>query len=814
MSSSNFFSSTQKTVNSNVGGINQDMIDNDDKYISRQRNYLNSSKQNERGELPSDVNRYYHGDMIQSSEFGSTPNVATDNISHDDKYHSYDPYFDYLQKQGLLKANFKTQIKTTYVNVNSYNRSSQPKMKKTHEEMLIENPLSFETSEISLGLNKSSQKVLRITHIGHDFEKGDKLTLSGIKSPTININTMYNFKNNGYVYPRYSVIFTEGSISVVILCNYDSVDSSMSFDPNFKIGDGIAHDTLKLYDTSDMFVTLSGFDVSTTSGSPFIGNIPINFLNSKHRMYFTNPNYTVINNIKVYSDDDVINIPTSGVVENITGFYIKLDEPYSGDQPEYNMKITMDFNNIGGIPINRLNAEFPVDTHNFNGFHIVHSVTDDTIDIEMIKEHYYVESSSAPIYFGGNEVYIGKIINLLNGYSSPSEYKIEFPTILKNVISVKMTSSMFPNTLLSVDNSSSRHNNKLYWMNQNDGDNVYCISVTPGNYTSSQLVSEIQNQICTVNRTHANIYGKDSSYDIKNYMTLEINEITNKVTFKNYRRAQLNRPITDTDPIIEDIGNVNDTEFILNIKHNDHGVSTGDVVVLSGFIQTFGISASDINKSHVVNSVTDSNNYTILLKNINLSDTRTNTGGGNSCIVLVSSKFKLLFDKSDTIGELLGFRNVGKEHSVTDFKIEISNNDSYENENIVVDDGMTYVKNESGSLILLKCNFVKLKTNDYIFMVVRELTNLTNTNTYETVSNFFTKINFRGPSGSLEYDSHTPTSELLYQPIQLSELNVSFYTSNGTLCDFNGIEHTYILSVTYIEYTPERTEIVSSNTIF
>src|SRR5690606_5186853 len=86
-----------------------------------------------------------------------------------------------------------------------------------------------------------------------------------------------------------AIIFTPNKNYITFICNYDdgSDISPMSFNTAFSVGNGISYDLLKKYDTSDMYVSLNGF--VGDNNTDYIGNIPINFLNSTHRVWLTNP---------------------------------------------------------------------------------------------------------------------------------------------------------------------------------------------------------------------------------------------------------------------------------------------------------------------------------------------------------------------------------------------------------------------------------------------------------------------------------------------------------------------------------------------
>ena len=770
--------------------------------IVNQQNKSQNNLQQSMGKIPQNINRYSHENYIQNSRYGfNTEGDLSDPSFHQDEYHKYDPHYDFLQKNGLLRENVKTRVNDMYLNIDSSARNVEPKVTKDNDHNLSENPFTYGQVSTYVGLNNSKQNVIIINYPNHKLNKGDRITLSGLTTENLAINSTYYDMSS---VQQNAIIFTLNSRSVVFLCNYDEglTLSPMSFIPNFSIGTSILHTTLQNYDTSDMNVKTSGFDVNQND-APYIGNIPINFLNSTHRVYFTNPNYTIQNGIKIYSPDTIINVPVNGVVDKITGFYILLDTPFIGTQPTNNMTVNLKFNYIGGIPINNINAEYPIDQNNLYGYHKIYSTTKNTISIAINKSAYYLTSTGSQISFGGNDIYIANIINFISGYSTPSKYKIAIPKI-NNVIAMKLISHNFPNTSLAFYNT----NNKLYWQNQNDDDYIYNIEIDQGNYDAIALKTTLENKINNTLRQYVPTPSTSTYYTGKNNMLVTINIDTNIVTFESYTEAILHKPIQSVDPPIPSTGNIGPT-FTLTIFHELHNLQVGDTVKFKNMISTFGISADLLNTTHIVNTVPTLNTYTIVLSNINISDTRTDTGGGYAGSAFVPNKFRLLFNYSDAMGKQLGFRNVGNCGSVTKYNTIVKNSDPYQNEIIKIDDEITYVDDDSGNIEILTSNAINLKGCDYILMHIKEFSNATNISGTKNMNLFFAKINL-----SCTIFNDCQISKLLYDPISLSELTVSFYECDKeTLFNFYGLEHSYILQITYLDYLPEESGTVSSDMV-
>ncbi len=236
----------------------------------------------------------------------------------------------------------------------------------------------------------TNRNLLAIKYPNHNIKKNARITLSGLEQPEFVINTISQFKIDDTITEVVNVVFEEGSSYVTFICDSDNIGS---FDPMFKLSnEGIIYSDLEKYDTSDMFVTISGFTV-TLNGLNYFGNVPINFLNSTHRIYFTTSEK--VNSLINLPDD--INNPYTSAVLKITGFYIKLSTPFFGSGPDQSYVVKLIFNYIGGMSVNRMNAEFPIDTNHATGYHKVHSVTKDTIFLQIPKKPYYVDNVSKPI---------------------------------------------------------------------------------------------------------------------------------------------------------------------------------------------------------------------------------------------------------------------------------------------------------------------------------------------------------------------------------------------------------------------------------
>jgi hypothetical protein len=807
---------TQRTYNSYIGSTNTK--DFDPSYIDRQKNILTQQKQAELGKIPTGIKRTSHSDPIQSTLYGFN-NQEVDlgvNDTSFDKYHKYNPNYDNLNKRGLLNENFKYRLNTFQINIDSSKRNVNPIVSYDKEITLPTDPLSFNslTTQVGIGkFGKSTSNLLEIKCPNHNFLKGDRFSLGGITNNPISINTIYTDINNASIS---AVTFTPGSTSVSFSCIYRIItpDGSnvVTFDPHFKVGTGINYSTLKAYDTSDLKVKISGFTTSPL-GVPSVGNIPINFLNGTHQVYFINPDPKGL-------ATNPVNIPDNSNPQQvrINGFYILLNTAYSDAPPITPYTLTLQFNHYGGIPLNQLNAEFPTDASHTFGYHEVFSTTSDTIVTKINNVAYYTDNingTNVQASFGGDEVYISKITNLIYGYNDPNSYIVNLPRALHNVISVKLVSTTFPNTSKIIRNTPGNNNNMLYWQNQDDGDVTYQIALDAGNYSPDTLKTAIEQKVYTVQRKYITASTTTTNYTNANFMNVTIDTDTNIVTFKSYKEAKLSQPIIGIDPPILDTGQ-GSSSYSLTIQQTSHGLKVGDSVLFSGFITHKGIPDTVLNTTHIVTGVASTDTYTISIDNFNLYyGTRSETGGGFAARAYVPNNFRLLFNSSDTFGTLLGFRNVGDDTSITKFGDTLNNSDAYDDEVVVTDviTGSNYVYNKSGNKSLLTSNNIKLSGYDYILMSVNELNATINLGT-NFVPKYFAKINLAGLPGKILYDTFVQTASNTYDPIDIDKLTIHFFAPDGSLYDFNGVDHSFVLEIMVENNIILESGIVSNHTIF
>ena len=677
-------------------------------------------------------------------------NFLTKTVAHNNKIpsepkiydneHKYDPYMAYVEKHGVNHncANNLIRIKKHYININSAHRKTTPHIITDEVYNLTNNPLF---------LTQQSQNMI-ITHNNHTYDINDKIMLSGVNK---NVVTLRSIVNN-----IYAAEFINGKSYITI--NYPH---------------GI---NIEQYDTAHLYVEIKDFRGNMNNGT-FVDNIPINSINNIHNILILNP------------DDNTFD-------EN--KFYISIPNSYSGTSNFEQFNFDLIFYYVAGIPVNTINNDFPINSNNLYGFHTIIDKTDNTYTVKL--EH----AAGNTITFGNEFVTVKKLTELTTNYQHPNNYEIELGHSFKNVVGAKIISSEFPNIENIIDTIKiDTKNNNLYWSNYDDGEYLYNIQIPAGNYTISDLKSTI-NSLC-YNTPRINYENDIQLYDNINYtnhniINLNINISNNITSFDSYKESNVVRPFTNISPIINADPSQDPTipviNYILTVTQNNHRLSQGDEIKISGATSHMGIPSTVLNNTHTVHNILSTDTYTIKLPPFNIEHERLNTNGGNNVMIQTPNLIKLYFDKDNTVGSALGFRNVGDEHSITNYGYIIKNTDNY----IFHTD-----YDAAGNINTITNNNVFFNRNDYMLMCCPQLNYMYSTG---PIKNVFSKILFGGNFGKILFNTFVDSDAVFYDPIdEITKLNFSFYLPNGDLIDFNNMNHSFTLELVTTNEHPKNTHI-------
>lgn len=675
----------------------------------------------------------------------------------EEKNNRYDPYSGYLYKYGLLdNSRDKRRYVSNYINIDSRYRSQIPITYPDDPFLLSTNPLTF----------TDGSDVVHITHPSNNYKNGTLITIKGVTSSYSILRSQIN---------NIPTIDIQHNTSVMKITG---IQTSM---PNLQVS--LLGDTFKV-----LIQNIKG----DTNNIDYWGNIPINLLNTTHSMYSN------VQNLRDPITDILLSSPIYDY--SIDSFFVFLPMALSVAyvMTNYNYKVTL--LSLAGIPINLLNANYPLGIDQLQGYHIVQNVSDTGYDI-TVGSSAKTQLPSIPINGGGSGVYVAEINNIEAGYGNPNKYTIKLGKTYHDVISVKLVSLEFPNTNYSINNNINNSNNKLYWNNLDDGDFLYNIVVPSGNYNDNDLEITLQSLLKNIP-----IYNNDDTYTY-NY-DVSINKNTHVASITSYKQYTLPESIIETDPIILPNSTSIIPQPIRLIITNPNNIMQlpGSTIIISGAIDTLGIPASVINGSHIVslidplNDTTLGNTFAIDLPLFNFLGSRLDTKGGMTIKIFIPNMFRLRFDFQDTLGTVLGWRDPGKPNSVTEYSTSLSNQDLY---------AFNITTDSFGNPITITNNILNLCGDNYVYMVANPI------NTYTSIGPIkqaFAKILLLDSPGKILFNNYVNINLVYDDPIfELTELEIAFYTQYGDLYNFNGAEHSFMLEIISVHDIPENTHI-SANT--
>ncbi len=639
----------------------------------------------------------------------------------------------------------------SYVNIDSRKRTINP-----------QNVIKMEPGYLINPITTNINNTIRVS-TNSSFNIGDKIVLQNIVGKKIILNdSIYLISNYNY----YIVNMTNHNIKP----EYTDLE-------NYRIDVELYESTSNLQSETDRL----------------IGNIPINSITGIKRVY-------VYNNNELFLPDTVknrilleLNISTTDLINNY--FFVSLPFNYININnvntstvfnpfQQIQKIFTFEFNNIGGINTYYLNANYPINVYQYQPFHEITAIGDNYIEFISPALGYFSETG------GGNNVLIGKVINTIDGYPDANNYTISLKKTFTDVIRLELVSSEFPyinNNIINTMNS----NNKLYWKILEDGDYIYSISILEGNYFIDNLVNKILEKMNSLERIGSNpkeiVYNEfDINYSIDSQ---EFKFICYKTNILSYS-LNLEQDLSIGSEVLR-----------LTITHPNNYVNIGDTIVISNATDIGSISSTLINKSHIVYSVNkEASTYSVLLSTTQYtSNININGDGGARTTLKTPSLASFLFNYSDTMGELLGFKNVNQSTSITPFSHITSNLNNYI---------ISCPYNSVGNRDLTNNYFNFIGQNYYLLMMLNDYENI-----YMDDGNCFSKILMNGNPGDMLYDSFVCTPLIFEIPIKtLNELKIKYVFPNGNKPDFRNLNHSFTLKITERVSRPTRTGLNSMKT--
>lgn len=725
-------------------------------------------------------------------------NTMQQNVETDDK-NKYDPIADWEDSQGLTRKS-RSRLTANYLHIDSSLRQINPVITQGEFYTLLSNPIT------STVLNNN----IFISHPNHSFNIGDKITIDGLA-------------------PVNHQLLFDPSIVTPLLQFFSSTDQTDEEYSYIQVNypHGIPEEYSDDSYLTNLYCEIQGFTnkqtPTNTFNEQFYGDIPLTFVNKVHSFF-----------LKKELTSPVLTLPYSP-----NCFYIELPYKYQetpGVPSTATCYINLLFYFINGIPLNQINAKYPVDIYHSSSYQVISQVT---------SAGYYITLNTTAFSsgsFGGLNVQIGTVADFRGGYVEPNQYTVDLEKTYKNIVKVKLCSTEFPNSEYVIkDYPPSSANNKIYWQNYDDGSYTYSISITPGKYNPSSLTTAITKLFYDTPRQY--YPNPTQNYTNNNYITMNIDTDSDKTTFSSYRQSILRRAIygvyyIDSDGLFKEMpeGTLSNPDpppeyiypvFVL-VNFPFHGIilnytyqnlqstlpyipdgSVGDQILISNALAYMGITADKLNgqfeayapstTGDMEETINSRDYFMYLLQPFDMGQYPTTSRDvhlhGGIFNVYVPNKFRMLFDKPDTIGSILGFPNCGESYAVTKFADSITNKDPYQPD---INPIMVSDTTSAGNAIMMS-------GYNYILMVCNQFPVL---DTIGKIKSAFAKINLVGIPGKMVYNTFVSTPKDYYEPIgEVSQLTFSFYTPSGELYDFNGIDHSFTLEITTLDDLPQDTNI-------
>jgi hypothetical protein len=648
------------------------------------------------------------------------------------------------------------ELKISLLNVDSRFRNKIPKnIIDSNSKFLENNPIY---------VTKDSNEI-KINYNNHDLKLGDQIILKNIKNNDIKLrNAVYlNISFN------YFLIKVENHS---LLSNYNN-----NFKLNLIIDDKI--------DNNDRM----------------IGNIPLNSIIGIHNIYILKEN-----NDENISDDMIDNLISNLDItkERLIKDYIFIKLPFNysnenklNNNTEFkefeNIKkiINIQYLNIGCIELNYINSDYPINNNQYQSYHEITKVEDNYIYFNIGKTALYTENN------GGSNVYIGKIINTIEGYPDANNYTLDLKKSFTNIVRIELVTSEVPYIDFNIKNTINSSNNTIHWKYLEDGDYIYSANINQGNYTPTNLILKLQEKMNLVERISSTETTK-----IFNIFKINFDNNSEEMKFTAFKNNLLPNSLTIEKDIT--LG----TEVLkLNIKQNNNFINIGDTIIISGSIKIGDVPASVINTSHVVYDVNNETDiYSVIIpvdSDKSYNDINITGSGGQNIKIQIPARVSLLLNQLNSIGSLLGFKNVGESFAVTPYLHIISNFTDYI-EPIIFDEIGN--KNPSSSLINLNGN------NYYMLLYLNDFEGLINDKDFD---NSFSKILLMGNPGDIMFNTFVNSPLEFDIPISsLEQLKVKFLFPDRTSPDFRNFDHSFTLRIVEKITKPSKTRLNPNKTSY
>lgn len=509
----------------------------------------------------------------------TSANIRDDIIEKSNSNYVYQPFAEI----DPIIPPFTQNAYTSYINIDSRHRTKYPvNIYESKICNLDTNPIEF--------TNGSSK--IKVYSTNHNFKPGQNVSINNIISKNFILNSVISIKkNSNYFRINHSLagLSLSGLYSEHNHTEFEPVYYVENFDSNVNsnilIPDTKQYYILKINHNANLYIQLDNIQ------GKIIGNINTDCFNGLNRVY-------------------ILFIKNQTKFEPVRNAYvIKLLKKSSINYKD-NSNICIKYNNLFGVPLSYLNND------NSTGRGSYMSI------ISTAKDYFVVDVGFKAIIDptdneyndnneltrgGGSQAYLRLVSKTTPGYENPNDYLIILDKVYRNVTSARIISSSFPNSNLLINKT----NNKLYWKNIDDGNNIYSIIIPHGNYTGHELQNTIEELFAnTIRCSYTNNHKKFDENGMCKYHNIKviINEVTNTVTFTSYKQLCKNIPVIHVyDQVKFELDKNLGTKDIIYIYLHDN-------VYLNGFIE--------VNKSFIIDFfITDSNSAHQETKSINTQTT-------------------------------------------------------------------------------------------------------------------------------------------------------------------------------------------------
>jgi hypothetical protein len=255
----------------------------------------------------------------------------------------------------------------------------------------------------------------------------------------------------------------------------------------------------------------------------------------------------------------------------------------------------------------------------------------------------------------------------------------------------------------------------------------------------------------------------------------------------------------------EEIASSNQNAFKIKIFCPNHNLNKDDIIFISNSLSYFIIDNKYINtiEGHRVSNVLNSTYFEIIIKNINPIQDVGDTKGGYSVKIKKYSIFRLYFNFTDTIGQLIGFPLVGYKSSITNYSsllpyYTITNKNAY-----YIDISSILIVNNNIPPQNLVTNFSN-EQYTYLLLLADGLNNNNNPNGPA----YFYKFLINQPPGNYLFNTFVNSPVYFNPPIHnLNELKLTLVYPNGSLVNMGNLNYSLTFEITSINNLPENTNI-------